>query len=142
MSHKEEGIRVPVRRRAAVRKSGLLIAALAMFAMSPAFGNFTCAGKVTYLGLSPDGLVTMSVGGFGVWYICSQTTTFAGHGGVTFSPEGCRSWFATILAAQKSGGSITFFFQSSSGNGNGPECTALGSWTQPNPAPYHMNTSD
>jgi hypothetical protein len=141
MLHKEEGIRVPGRKIVAVRKKGFLFAALAMFAVSPAFGAFTCAGRVSYLGLSPEGTVTMSVGGFGVWYICSMTTTWAGHGGITFSPEGCRGWYATILAAQKTDATITFFFQSSSGNGNGPECTALGSWTQPNPAPYHMNTS-
>jgi hypothetical protein len=36
MLHKDEGIRVPGRRVAAVRKAGVLIAALATFAVSPA----------------------------------------------------------------------------------------------------------
>ena len=142
MSLKEEGIRVPARRSAAVRKTCLMLGALAMFAMSPAFANFTCEGKVTYLGLSPEGTVTMSVGGYGVWYICSTTNPYPGHGGITFSPEGCRAWFATFLAAQKTGATITFFFGSSANTNNGPECTALGSWTQPNPAPYHMNNRE
>lgn len=142
MLHKEEGIRVPDRRIAAIRKAGVSIAALAMFAGSPAFGAFTCEGKATYLGMNSEGLVTVSVGGFGVWYICNQTTSFAGNGGITYTPEGCRAWYATILAAQKSGSSIRFFFNTPASTNNGPECTALGSWVYPNPAPYHMNSMD
>lgn len=101
-----------------------------------ASANFTCEGKVSYLGLGPDGTVTMSVG-FGVWYICNLTAPWS-TGGVNFSPEGCRAWYAAILANQKSEQSIVFFFSSSSTTSNGAECTALGSWTAPNPAPYHM----
>jgi hypothetical protein len=140
--HKEEGIRVPDRQRAVVRRKGLFVAALALFAMSPAFGAFTCEGKVTYLGMNSEGLVTVSVGGFGVWYICNQTNPQTSNGGIVYTPEGCRAWFATILAAQKSGGTIRFFFNTSANTSNGPECTALGSWAYPNPAPYHMNSMD
>jgi hypothetical protein len=75
--------------------------------------------------------------GFGAWYICNQTTAI-GTGGVTFSPEGCRAWYASILAAQKAGHFIRFYFSSSATTNNGAECGALGSWTWPNPAPYHM----
>jgi hypothetical protein len=42
MLHKDEGIRVPDRRVAPVRKAGVLIAALATLAVSPAFGAFAC----------------------------------------------------------------------------------------------------
>jgi hypothetical protein len=108
---------------------------------SPALANFTCDGKVTYLGLSPTGIVTVSVG-FGTWYICDQTATYVGDGGVTFSPEGCRAWYASILAAQKAGHGLRFFFSSAASAGNGPECTALGSWVLPNPSPYHMTVLD
>jgi hypothetical protein len=142
MLHKEEGIHVPGRRVAAIRKAGVLIAGLALFSMAPAYGAFTCEGKVTYLGMNSEGLVTVSVGGFGIWYICSQTSSFAGNGGITYSPEGCRAWFATFLAAQKSGSTIRFFFNTPANTSNGPECTALGSWAYPSPAPYHMNSMD
>jgi hypothetical protein len=139
MLHREEGIRVSARRRAVVRKSGLLVALVAAFSMSPAFGAFTCTGTISYLGLSPEGMVTVAVNGFGVWYICNQTTAHTGNGGIVFSPEGCRAWYAAILAAEKSGTPVTFFFNTSANTNNGPECTALGSWTYPSPAPYHMN---
>ncbi len=140
--HKDEGIRVPGRRVAAVRKAGLLFATLALFAGSPAFAAFTCEGKVNYLGLSPEGVVTVSIGGFGVWYICNQTTSHAGNGGITFSPEGCRAWYASFMAAQKAGTNVRLFFNTSANTSNGPECTALGSWAHPNPAPYHLSSTD
>jgi hypothetical protein len=142
MLHKEERIRLPGRRVAAVRKTRVLISALAVFAVSPVFGANICEGKVTYLGMNSVGFVTVSVGGFGVWYICNPGTSFAGNGGVTYTPEGCRAWFATILAAQKSGTAIRFYFESSASTHNGPECVALGSWTYPSPAPYHLQSFD
>jgi hypothetical protein len=112
------------------------LGALLALVSSVASANFTCEGKVTYLGLSPDGTITVSVG-FGAWYICNQTTAYSADG-QTFTPEGCRAWYASILAAQKADHSIRFFFASSSGTSNGPECNALGSWTWPHPPPYHM----
>ena len=138
MLHRDKGIDVPGRRTVTARKASWLAASLALFAVSPAFGAFTCEGKVTYLGMNPEGLVQVGVGGYGVWCMCSQSTAFAGHGGLTFTPEGCRAWYATLLAAQKTGTSIRFWFTSGASSNNGPECTALGTWTQPNPAPYHM----
>jgi hypothetical protein len=112
--------------------------AAALMAMScSAFANFTCTGKVAYLGLSPSGLVVLSVG-FGVWVMCDQTTAFAGNGG-TFTPEGCRAWYAAMLAAQKSDQSVQLFFASAATTNNGAECSALGSWVTPNPSPYHIS---
>ena len=111
-------------------------ALIAIVACGPAAANFTCEGKIAYLGLNPEGFVTVSVG-FGVWYICSQSTSFV-NAGYTFTPEGCRAWYATFLANQKADTSIRFFFSSSVTNSNGPECTALGNWAYPTIAPYHM----
>jgi hypothetical protein len=118
------------------RARQLACVAILALGSASAHANFTCEGPVTYLGLSPEGVITVSVG-FGVWYVCNQTTAM-GTGGVTFSPEGCRAWYASILTAQKAGHSIRFFFSSSANTNNGAECGALGSWTWPNPAPYHM----
>ena len=100
-----------------------------------AFANFTCSGKVTYLGLQPDGVVTMAVNGFGVWYICSLSGTYGNSG---HNAEGCKAWYASLLAAQKTGQGVVLYFQSPAGTSNGAECTALGSWVIPNPGPYHM----
>lgn len=103
------------------------------------WANFTCEGQVTYLGLNPDGLVMMGVNGYGVWYICNITLPFAGNGGINFTAEACRGWYATVLAAQKSGQGIRVFFESPAYTSNGPECTALGTWVTPNPSPYHLS---
>jgi hypothetical protein len=112
-----------------------LAAASALLVTTNAFANFTCSGKVAYLGLSPDGVMTLSVSGFGVWYICSMSGPYgnAGH-----NAEGCKAWYASALAAQKSGQGIVLYFQSPSGTSNGTDCTALGSWVIPNPGPYHL----
>lgn len=112
----------------------------ALFAIAtcgPAAANFTCEGKITYLGMNPEGFVSVAVGGFGVWYMCSQSAPVV-NSGTTFTPEGCRAWYATFLASQKADQSIVFFFSSPATTGNGPECTALGSWSYPAIAPYHM----
>lgn len=119
-----------------VRRLGCAVL-IAVAACGPAAANFTCGGKVTYLGMSPDGLVSVAVGGFGVWYICNQSAPFT-NAGITFTPEGCRAWYATFLAAQKSDHSITLFFGSSATSDNGAECTALGTWNYPAIAPYHL----
>lgn len=123
-------------RQASRPRTSVIAAFLALTMCSTASANFTCEGKIVYLGLGPDGTVTVDVG-FGAWYICSLTSTFPGNGGINFSPEGCRGWYASMLANQKTDSTIAFFFQSSVQGGNGPECS-LGSWLVPTPSPYHM----
>lgn len=105
-----------------------------------AYANFTCEGRITYLGLGPTGLVTLNIG-FGTWYICDQTSSYAGYT-TTYSVEGCKAWYAAILAAQKAGHSLRFYFPSAGGGNNGPECSALGTWVAPNPSAYHMTVMD
>lgn len=112
-------------------------AVLAVMASTNANANFTCEGPISYLGMNPEGVITVSVG-FGVWYLCNQTSAYTVNG-LTYPPEGCRAWYATLLAAKTSGQVVRFFFSSAAGTSNGPECTALGSWVWPSPGPYHMN---
>jgi len=119
-----------------VRRLGCAVL-VAVATCGPAAANFTCEGKITYLGMNPEGFVSVAVGGFGVWYMCSQSAPFV-NAGYTFTPEGCRAWYATFLTSQKADQSIVFFFQSSATSGNGAECTALGNWAYPTIAPYHM----
>jgi hypothetical protein len=126
------------RARASIRKAWICLGALtSLLVAGQASANFTCEGEIQYLGLSPEGAVSVHVG-FGVWYICNQTVSIT-TGGVTYTPEGCRAWYATILAAQKAGTKIRFFFSSPANTSNGAECSAIGSWLWPSPAPYHMN---
>jgi hypothetical protein len=103
-----------------------------------AVANVMCEGAVTYLGMGSNGSLNVSVNNYGVWAICNLTMTFNGNGGQTFTPETCRAWYAAILAAQKSGTSVMFYFATSASSANGPECTALGSWVVPDPSPYFM----
>ena len=110
---------------------------LSIFISANANANFTCVGQVTYLGMSPDGTITVSVG-FGTWYICNQTSAYTVNG-LTYTPEGCRAWYATLLAAKTSGQAVRFFFGSAAETSNGPECNAVGNWAWPSPGPYHMN---
>jgi hypothetical protein len=123
---------VPLRAR-----SLLCAMVLGASALVPAHANFTCEGQITYLGLTPDGSINISVG-FGTWGICSMTTTSNANGGVVYTPEGCRGWYATFLAAQKAGTAVRFYFNSSANTSNGAECSAIGHWVNPNPAAYFM----
>ncbi|HET9863621.1 MAG TPA: hypothetical protein VFP37_09285 [Steroidobacteraceae bacterium] len=78
--------------------------------------------------------------GFGIWRICSVSSTYAGNG-QNYTPEACRSWYAGILSAQKVGSKVMFFFSSSASGANGPACS-LGNWVLPNPSPYFMELKD
>lgn len=118
-----------------VKIAALLISIV--FIGAPAHANVVCSGPVTYVALSPDGTVMLRVGSFGVWYICSVTTTYAGNT-VSFSPESCRAWYASFLAAQKAGHTLDLYFTSSASGFDGPECTGLATWVIPSPSPYHL----
>jgi len=113
-------------------------ALLGILVSANAAATIFCEGPVTYLGLHSDGTLNVSVNNYGVWSICNLNTTFAGNGGRTYAPDTCRAWYAAILAAQKAGTSVMFYFESSASSANGPECNALGSWVIPNPSPYFM----
>jgi hypothetical protein len=110
---------------------------LGLCTSATAYANFTCEGQIAYLGLTSDGSINLSVG-FGIWGICSMTSTTNGNGGVIYTPEGCRAWYAAFLAAQKANQPIRLYFSSSANTSNGPECSALGNWVSPTPAAYFM----
>lgn len=114
-----------------------VVGTVALIASSVASANFTCEGKITYLSLNPDGAVNYAVNGFGVWGLCNLSTTTTSNGATT-PPEACRGLYASMLAAQKSDTNVRVWFASSATTTNGTECTALGSWVAPNPAPYHI----
>lgn len=103
----------------------LIAAALTSFA-GPSRA-LTCAGSVSYLGLSQTGTVHINVG-YGVWYLCSTTSAFNG-----FTPEGCRANFALILAARAQSQGLAIYFDNSISS-----CSSIGNWTTPTPGPYHI----
>jgi len=110
------------------------------FIAMTARAQFDCTGPVSSLALSPNGTVQVSVGTFGVWYLCELSNTDT-YGGVTFTTDGCKGIYAMLLTAQSTGNSVTMDFSSSdSGGTNGADCTALGSWVQPSSAPYYIYT--
>lgn len=109
------------------------IALASTFVMSPAHAYVMCSGEPTYLSVSNTGTVWINFG-HGVWNVCSTTTTLSA-GGYSVAPDVCRTWYATFLAAQKSGGTIRFYFANPS-----PACNAIGSWVIPNPLPYQVDS--
>ena len=96
--------------------------------------NFTCYGPITYLGVTPNGVLYTNIG-FGVWQICNVSGSFTGNG-QTFTADACRAWYAAFLAAKRSDTNVVIYFESSAAGSNPPECTALGNWVMPNPSPY------
>lgn len=122
-----------------LRSSRVLACAvlLGMAASLPARANFTCSGQISYLGLDYSGSLNVSVG-FGIWNICSFTST-SSNGGISIQPETCGAWYAAILASKKAGEPVMLYLTSSANTANGPECSAIGSWVVPSPLPYFLN---
>ncbi|MEO8018736.1 MAG: hypothetical protein ABI769_13050 [Pseudomonadota bacterium] len=119
------------------RTRGLACALILGCAASmPSRANFTCSGPISYMGLSYNGSINVSVG-FGIWGICNLNSPLA-SGGIGIEPSTCRGWYASILASKKAGEQITLYFTSNANTANGAECSALGSWVVPNPLPYFL----
>ena len=60
------------------------------------------------------------------------------NGGTTVTADSCKAWYAALLANQNAGSTVTFYFSSQNSGGNGPDCTALGTWVGTNPLPYSL----
>ncbi len=122
-------------RKSARTRSLLLSLATAGVALcsSAAHAYVSCEGPVSYLAVGSNGSVYVNVGS-NVWPLCGLASSFSA-GGVTITQDVCRAWYATFLAAQKSGGSIRLYF-----NDPSPACAAIGAWVIPNPLPYHMDS--
>lgn len=117
------------------------ITLIGCLATTVARAQFDCSGPISSLALSPSGTLQVSLGTFGVWYLCELSNSDS-YGGVTFTTDGCKGIYAMLLAAQSTGRSVTMDFTSpDSGGTNGPDCTSLGSWLQTNPAPYYIYTT-
>jgi len=110
------------------RWSVLPACALAAVLSTAAHANIYCAGKIAHLGLGQSGTVQVSVG-YGVWYICDLSVVRNG-----FSTESCKGIYAGLLAARASDRSVSFYFTLP----DGTACSSIGSWVDPNPAPYHV----
>jgi hypothetical protein len=102
----------------------------------PAHANFTCEGPITYLGLGYEANLTVSVG-YGIWTICNLSSPMS-NGGIAVNTDACKAWYASFLAAQKASTQVRIYFVSTANTTNGPECSAIGSWVQPNPLPYFV----
>jgi hypothetical protein len=126
--------------RTAKRKAAQITALIAASLLTgTAYANFSCSGKIQFLGVNPDGTIYIDVG-FGVWNLCNTSTAFQGNN-VTFTADGCKAWYAGILASQKANQSIRLYFTAATSGDNVPQCAALGSWVVPNPSPYHFQVT-
>ena len=85
---------------------------------SLAQANYTCAGPVTGLAISPAGLVTAeSMAGFSWVYVCQLGTDYN-----SVTPEACKAIYATFLTAQLTGKQVMLWFA------DGGNCTGHPSW--------------
>jgi hypothetical protein len=110
------------------RWSSILFAA-ALLACAPSHAAFTCTGQISRLSVNTAGSVYVSIG-YGTWAICGLSAPFG-----EVAAETCRAWYAALLAAQRAGESVQFYFNTGSG------CTAVGDWVVVTPNLYHMDLS-
>ena len=123
--------------RKKIKKMCVAMGATSLLFAQSAFANFSCSGTVQYLAVNSGSSLYVVIGTFGVWAICGLNGSTS-NGGTTVNVDACKAWYSALLANQKTGSVITFYFASASNGANGPECTALGTWVLPNPVPYHM----
>lgn len=111
---------------------------LSVLSTVPAHADFRCSGSVTHLGTNLNGELYVRLESYPVLVICNVATSFTANG-VTVAPELCRTWYASLLAAQKAGDPAVFSFMSASVSGLNPSaCTLPTSWAVPNPLPFHL----
>ena len=110
-------------------KNILACLATLVVAVNSYAANFSCAGKVSSIGLNPINGTLHVNAGYGVHYLCKVHTEFNG-----VHPEICRTWYSMFLAAQASDRKVEQYYN----DGNGTNCTTLGSWAVPNPMPYYV----
>ena len=114
-----------------MRKTCLAFAlTILLFASQASHAAMTCLGPITYLAINTGGSVYVSVGS-GIWAICSVATPFGG-----VATDTCKAWYASLLAAQKTGQRVQFYFTT------GTTCSAVGDWVVVTPNLYHMDLMD
>jgi len=98
-----------------------------------AHANVTCTGLISYLGIDNAGYLYVN-NGFGIWQVCSLSQAYTANG-LNVAQDACKGWYASMLAAQKSGAQVAlYFYNSNSANPiNGAECNAFGNWSMPSP---------
>jgi hypothetical protein len=117
-------------------RAGLALAVL--LGSSPAtLANFGCGGPIAYLAVSSNGSLYVNVG-WGVWAICGVSADGT-WGGLSITAAACRTWYAGMLAAQKSGHTIRLYFQSANSGGDDVNCASVGNWVTPPSGRYHID---
>jgi hypothetical protein len=96
-----------------VRVADWALTAVALLASQVAHANFSCTGPVSYLAVDANATVWVRVSGYGTWAVCNLGSA-SSSGGATVYTEACRARYASLLANQKSGHSVTLYFTSSS----------------------------
>lgn len=91
--------------------------------------GFSCSGTVSRLSVGlPSGVVELDTG-HGIHYICKLNGTYN-----AIEADICRAWYSMALAAKLSGSEI----EQSYPNVSGEDCTTLGNWSDPDPAPNNI----
>lgn len=88
--------------------------------------NYSCTGKVEYLGASTQLSVS---NGYGVHNLCNV------------SDEKCKLWVSLILSAKLADRGISIYYQSNSsdtGDQSDGVCNDIGNWVVPADSPYFV----
>jgi hypothetical protein len=79
---------------------------------TPAYAaNYICSGNVTFIGLAANGDVAVAgPGGLPVAVLICNMNTTTSNG---FTPDSCKTAYATLLAARLAGQPASIYFQDS-----------------------------
>ncbi len=100
-------------------QSASLIAMLSVALTGNAYANYSCGGKVTYLGVDMGGSLTVAVSSTPIHKICNLNDAT----GWTPSVAVCKSIYAQILSAKLAGKNIVIYYSD-----NIYSCSSLPSW--------------
>ena len=108
------------------RQFCVVLGTLGLLFAGAAPAGTTCEGLISSLAINTSGSLYVSIG-YGTWAVCAVTSTSNG-----IAPETCRAWYAGLIAAQKAGHGVRFYFS----NGT---CQTIGNWVVATPNLYHMD---
>lgn len=104
-----------------MRKTVLIFMAAIGTIFSPnAFANYSCAGKVSYLGIEGSGNIVVALNNSTqIHKICNMDS----QGSYSMVVSACKAAYGALLAAKTSGSSITIYYYD-----NGYTCATIPSW--------------
>jgi hypothetical protein len=122
------------------RLSQICVVAIAAVALhAPVNAAVTwCSPRVTYVTLTPSGVLYPGFEGMGTPLLCNINGDVAVPGIGTVTADVCKAWYASLTTALATQKTVTMGFDF--GASAAPACNAFPvfSWALPNPYPFFM----